>query len=155
MVSIHVRNPAIQGTVLPVQGKACSHVPVAAVLSCGSVLNQCGTVIRCATSNTVVVTIGVSKSATKEGVVLVPAVGCAHVRVAKLLTHSHAPKKSPVVETPVEKSYPVEYTCVLNAATKGLVQRAYSSESSDAAVGLGRKRLPAAKSLFVRSSVKS
>lgn len=78
---------------------------------------------RCATSNTVVVTIGVSKSATKEGVVLVPAVGCAHVRVAKLLTHSHAPKKSPVVETPVEKSYPVEYTCVLNAATKGLVQR--------------------------------
>ena len=59
---------------------------------------------RCAASNTAVVTIGVNKSATKGSVVRVPVVGCAHVRVAELLTHSHAPKKSPAVETPVEKS---------------------------------------------------
>lgn len=47
VVSTHARSLAIQETALPVQGRACSHAPVVAVLSCGSVLNLSGTVIRC------------------------------------------------------------------------------------------------------------
>lgn len=59
---------------------------------------------RYAANHTAVATITASRSATKGIVGHVPAVGCAHVHVAKLLIRFPALKIYPVVETHVGKS---------------------------------------------------
>lgn len=102
------------------------HVVVGTPLSLENVPTQSGIVIRCVINDTDVGTIHARKCVTVENVVNVRKVAFAHVLVEKRFILFPAHKTSQLVVIPVEKSWLVECTFVLNAAIKEHALLAFS-----------------------------